>query len=322
MSGSKQDRPPISPILVLAIGILATASSSIFVRYAQNYASTLVIATFRLVLATLFLAPFAITRRREELSHLGKDKIRLSFTAGIFLALHFVTWFESLKYTTVASSVVLVSTAPIWVAVLSPLMVNESLRRNVLIGLGLAFGGSIIVAFSDVCRWDNFRLICSAWDESTRGSLLWGDFLALIGSFMAAAYVLIGRKIRPTLSLLSYVFVVYGIGGLALVVGMLFLGQSLFGYPSQLYLWVFLLALVPQLLGHSSFNWALGYLSAVYVSVTLLAEPIGSTILAYFLLDEKPTLFKIFGAILILAGIYIARDKTESGVIDPRRDDA
>jgi drug/metabolite transporter (DMT)-like permease len=122
---------------------------------------------------------------------------------------------------------------------------------------------------------------------------------------MAAGYILIGRRLRQKLSLVGYIFVVYGIAALVLIIVMFAAGQKPFGYPSEAYLWMILIALVPQLLGHSSFNWALGYLSAAYVSISLLGEPIGSTILAYFLLDESPTALKIFGAILILVGIYL-----------------
>jgi len=117
---------------------------------------------------------------------------------------------------------------------------------------------------------------------------------------------MIGRKLRPGISLMGYIFLVYGVAALGLVILMLASGESPVGYPSQAYLWFLLLAIFPQLLGHSSFNYALGYLSAAYVSITLLGEPICATILAYFLLNEIPTPVKIFGAILILAGIYIA----------------
>jgi drug/metabolite transporter (DMT)-like permease len=139
-----------------------------------------------------------------------------------------------------------------------------------------------------------------------RGRAFLGDLLALAGAMFAAAYVIIGRKLRVNITLLSYIFLVYGAAAILLVILMLFTGGSAFGYPPITYLWFLLLALIPQLLGHSSFNWALKYVSAAYVSITLLGEPIGATILAYFLLDEAPTTVKVFGAILILTGIFIA----------------
>jgi drug/metabolite transporter (DMT)-like permease len=123
---------------------------------------------------------------------------------------------------------------------------------------------------------------------------------------MAAGYLLIGRRLRGGISLVPYIFVVYGIAAIVLIGLMFASGQSAIGYPPQTYVWLILLALVPQLMGHSSFNWALGYLSAAFVSITLLGEPIGSAVLAYILLDETPTILKIIGAILILAGIFVA----------------
>jgi drug/metabolite transporter (DMT)-like permease len=139
-----------------------------------------------------------------------------------------------------------------------------------------------------------------------RGQAFLGDLLALVGAVAAAGYLLIGRKLRARISLLSYIFMVYGMAAVVLLGIMFAAGQSPLGYPPQTYLWLLLLALIPQLIGHSTYNWALGYLSAAYVSIALLGEPIGSTILAYFLLSETPTLFKIVGGILILAGIYVA----------------
>jgi drug/metabolite transporter (DMT)-like permease len=134
---------------------------------------------------------------------------------------------------------------------------------------------------------------------------LLGDLLALAGAMMAAGYIIIGRRLRVNITLLGYTFLVYGMAAVVLAAIMFGSGLSPFGYPSKVYVWFVLLALIPQLLGHSSFNWALRYLSAAYVSTMLLGEPIGSTVLAYFLLQETPGVLKIFGAILILGGIYV-----------------
>ncbi len=298
--------PRIHPLFILAVGILAGSTASIFVRNAQVYAPSFVIAAYRLSLATMVLTPVAITVRRSELKSLTRKNLFLAILSGIFLALHFATWITSLEYTTVASSVVIVSTVPIWVALLSPFTIKEKVAKPVLIGLTLAMAGVIVVAVSDACIWKEGRLLCPPWLEFMRGRAIIGDLLALLGAFSAAGYVLIGRRLRTELSLISYVFVVYGAAALVLILIMLMVGQSPIGYPAIAYVWLILLALVPQLLGHSSYNWALGYLSAAYVSVTLLGEPIAATLLAYFLLGETPTEMKIFGAILILIGIYIA----------------
>jgi len=299
-------KPAVPPLLVLAIGILAVSTASIFIRYANEYAPSLVIAAWRLSLASLVLAPIAVTRHRAELSTLRRRELGLALLSGLLLAIHFATWISSLAYTTVASSVVLVSTVPLWVALFSPITIKEPLTRPVLIGMILALLGGVIVGMSDSCSWQAGRLACPSWSEFIQGKAFLGDLLALVGAVAAAGYLLIGRSLRVRVSLISYVFVVYGMAAIALIVIMLTAGGRPFGYPPITYIWFLLLALIPQLLGHSTYNWALGYLSAAYVSIALLGEPIGSTILAYFLLNETPTLLKIIGAVLIMVGIYVA----------------
>ena len=299
-------RPPVHPLLVLAFGILAVSTASIFIRSAQEYAPSLVIAAYRLTIASLVLAPFAISRRRGELKALNRNAIGLALLSGLFLALHFATWITSLEFTTVASSAVLVATVPLWVALLSPFTLKEPVTRYVWMGMGLAMIGGIVVGLSDTCQWSGGGLVCPPATEFFKGKAFIGDMLALAGALMGAGYIVIGRRLRPNLSLLGYIFVVYSMAAVVLVILMFSAGLPATGYPPVAYLWFVLLALGPQLLGHSSFNWALKYLSAAYVSISLLGEPIGSTILAYFILDEVPSGIKIFGAILILSGIYVA----------------
>ena len=285
-------RPPVPPLLAVLFGILAASTAAIFIRYAQGDAPSLVIAAWRLSLASLVLTPLALTRRRAELASLSRREVGLALLSGLFLALHFATWITSLEYTTVASSVVLVSTTPLWVALLSPFTLREPITRLRAVGMLVALTGGVIVGLSDS-------------GESAASNPLLGDALALAGAVMGASYVILGRRLRSRMSLVSYTFMVYGMAAVLLVALMLAAGQTPFGYPTQAYLWFALLALVPQLLGHSSFNWALRYLSAAYVSTVLLGEPVGSTILAFVLLNETPGLLKLAGAVLILAGIYV-----------------
>jgi drug/metabolite transporter (DMT)-like permease len=299
-------RPAFPPLLVLAFGILAVSTASIFIRYAQQDAPSLVIAAWRMTLAALILTPLALTRRRSELGSLSRAELGLAALSGFFLAIHFATWISSLAYTTVASAVVLVDTTPLWVALMTPLLLRESVSRPVWAGMGLALVGGVLVALSDTCTWGASGLACPSLSEMTRGSAFWGDILALAGALAAAIYLIIGRRVRARVSLLTYVFVVYGIAAIALIAFMLGAGQSPVGYPPTTYVWFLLLALFPQLIGHSSYNWALGYLSAAYVSIALLGEPLGSIILAYFLLEEIPTLPKLTGGVLILLGIFLA----------------
>jgi drug/metabolite transporter (DMT)-like permease len=287
-------------------GILAVSTASIFIRFAQKDAPSLVVAAYRLTLASLLLAPLALTRHRAELRSLTRRELLLGLLSGFFLALHFATWISSLEYTTVASSVVLVTTTPLWVALLSPLILRETSGKTVVIGMLLALMGGAIVGLSDSCAWQNNNLVCPPLATFVHGTAFFGDFLALSGALMAAGYILIGRRLRAKMSLIPYIFVVYGMAAIVLLIIMGISGQRAVGYPPETYLWLFLLAFVPQLLGHSTFNWALRYLPASLVSITLLGEPIGSTILAYFILKEAPTMLKLVGAGLILAGIYVA----------------
>lgn len=308
MSQNQNDppRPAIPPALAIVFGILAVSTASIFIRYAQVEAPSLVIAAWRLTIATLVLVPIAFVRKRAELLTLTRSEVRLALLSGVFLSLHFATWITSLEYTTVASSVVLVSTTPLWVALLSPFTLKERVSRMILIGMGMALVGGALVGISDTCVWADGRLACPPLSEFVQGKAFMGDLLALAGAIAGAAYLLIGRKLRQRISLVSYVFVVYGMAAICLVLIMITAGYSPFGYSPTTFLWFILLALVPQLLGHSTFNWALGYLSAAYVSITLLGEPIGSTVLAFFLLNETPSLIKLVGGVMILAGIYVA----------------
>jgi drug/metabolite transporter (DMT)-like permease len=300
-----QDRPPVNPYLALAMAVLAVSTASIFIRYAQEDAPSLVIAALRLTLAVILLAPVALTRFGGELRSLGRRRLGFALLSGLFLALHFATWISSLEYTTVASSVVLVSTTPLWVALIAPFALKEPVTRSILVGMGLALIGGLVVGLNDACTWQA-GLVCPSWAEMVRGQAFLGDLLALIGAIMAALYLIIGRRLRERLSLVSYIFVVYGMAAIALLVMTVLARQPLTGYRPVTYVWLLLLAIIPQLFGHSTYNWALRYVSAAIVSITLLGEPIGSTILAMILLHEAPTTLKIFGAILILAGIYVS----------------
>jgi drug/metabolite transporter (DMT)-like permease len=166
------------------------------------------------------------------------------------------------------------------------------------------------VGISDACGWTQAGLACPPLSEFVAGRAFWGDLLALAGAVTAALYLVIGRKVRERVSLVAYIFVVYGVAALVLIAIMLAAGQAAFGppggFPPVTYLWLLALALIPQVLGHSTYNWALGYLPAAYVSIALLGEPIGSTLLAMLFLNEMPASLKIVGAALILVGIYAA----------------
>lgn len=304
----KSDQPIkyFSPTMGLVFGILAASSASIFIRFAQQDAPSLVIAAYRLALATLILAPFAILRRWQELKTIGWRKASLMLLSGVFLGFHFATWITSLRYTSVPSSAVLVATSPLWVALLSPIFLKERISRMVGIGLVIAFAGSVVVGGGDACQLTASGLNCSSLAEALAGKSLLGNGLALAGAWFAAFYLVIGRKVRSGLSLLSYAFVVYGTAALTLLVMVAVTRESLTGYAPSSFAYFLALAIFPQLLGHSSFNWALKFIPAAMVSVVLLGEPISSTILAFLILHEPPTILEGIGGAMILAGIYLA----------------
>src|SRR5688572_16372197 len=201
----------------LLTAILAVSTSSVFIRFAQADAPSLVIAALRLTCAALLLAPLAWTRHRAELQRLTRKEITLGAISGIFLAVHFATWISSLEYTSVASSVLFVSTGPLWVALLSPVLLNERLSSAALFGLGMAILGGILIGLSDACAWDA-GLKCPELSQVMQGRAMWGNFLALVGAWTVSGYLIIGRKLRVKMSLIPYIFLVYGLCAMMLII--------------------------------------------------------------------------------------------------------
>jgi drug/metabolite transporter (DMT)-like permease len=282
-------RPPVPPFFVLLLGVIAVSTGSIFARLAD--APALVIAAYRCTLATLILLPIASISARDELRRLARREWMLAFGAGFFLALHFATWISSLDYTSVASSVVLVTTNPIWVGLLTPFISSDRISRATALGILLSVTGGVVI---------------SAGDFQVGGTALLGDGLALLGAMAAAVYLLLGRRLRQNLSLVSYVVVCYGSAALLLLGLVTVLRLPMTGYSSDTYLWLLAMAVVPQIIGHTSYNWALGFFSASLIAVSLLGEPIGATVLAYLVLGESVGWVTLVGGAIILAGIYFA----------------
>jgi len=301
---SSEKHPLFKPVLATALGILFVSTASIFIRFAQSEASSIAIATFRLVIASLILVPLAVIRNQSELKRLNRDELIKAGLSGFFLAMHFTVWISSLEFTSVASSVVLVTTTPLWVALFSPLVLKESIRKSVIIGLLISMAGSVIVGLGNACQLEGGVLECQSLMSGSRA--MFGNFLALLGAWMAAGYMLMGRQLRKKLKTLSYVTLVYGIAAVILIVITVIRREPIFSYSPRTYFWLVALGLIPQLLGHSLFNWALEFISAAYVSLTLLGEPIGTIILALIFLKESPTFLEGIGAGLILLGIVVA----------------
>jgi drug/metabolite transporter (DMT)-like permease len=276
--------------LLLPIGIIAVSTASIFIKLCD--APVLIIATYRMMLASLMLTPFACHQKTWR--GWERDDLGWFFISGLLLSLHFAFWIASLKYTSVASSVVLVTTHPIFVGIGGWLFLKERLGLNLIFGIALSVLGSGLISYGDM---------------SLSREAFMGDGLALLGAIAASGYLLVGRKMRKGQVLLSYIFPVYSTAGLLLILFALIFQESFWGYSSSTYLYLFLLALVPQLIGHTTFNWALKYLPASVIAITTLGEPIGSTLLAYFILGEGLTIWKVVGGMSIFAGILIALRK-------------
>lgn len=298
--------PAGTPLAGLFFGILAVSTASIFIRFAQGEAPSLVIAAGRMLGATLLLFPFAIRNLAADLKKITGRTIIFLGLAGIFLGMHFATWITSLEFTSVASSVVLVTTAPLWVALLSPVLLKEKVKTAVFLGLAISMVGSILVGLNSLCNVNLAGISCMSLSTLFAGRAVWGNLLALVGAFLSAGYLMIGRHVRHEVSLLSYTFVVYGVAAVSLLLLLVLGGVVLRPYPAETWLWIFLLALIPQVLGHSTFNYFLKRLSAAFVSVALLGEPVGTVLLAYIFLRESPTPLEIIGGVLILTGIAAA----------------
>jgi drug/metabolite transporter (DMT)-like permease len=288
------DAPSRARVLaVLAAGVLVVSTASILIRWLQaDGVPSLSIAAWRLAFAALILAPVVLARCRDELVGLAWREWGLAVASGAFLAAHFATWILSLEYTSVASSVALVTTNPIWIGIASWLLFRERLGAVMVLAIALAIAGAAVIFLTD------------AADEA--GAPVLGNALAVIGSLTVCGYLLIGRRLRRGMSLLAYVGVVYATAAVCLVLFAAAAGAPLGGFAPASWLMLLALAIGPQLLGHTSFNWALKYLSATLIALAILGEPVGSTVLAWLLLSEPVGPVKLVGMALLLAGIFLA----------------
>lgn len=276
---------------VLLFGIGAASFASIIIRITP--APSPVIAAGRMLFASLLITPFFFKSLRAHRNELTLHRLRWALLAGIFLAGHFALWIESLKHTTVVSSVVLVAMNPIFVALIAPTFFKERLSLRGWLAIFIALFGAILIAGPTL----------------QSASLTTGNLFSLGGALCAAGYVLIGRKLRPDLSLLNYIYPVYTFAALLLLIFTFISRTPIFSYQPKTYLLILLLAIGPQILGHTSFNWALKFLPAPVVAMSILGEPVGTTILSAFLLCQPPTTHEIAGGLLICTGIYLVARK-------------
>jgi len=274
---------------LLALGVVAVSFSAVLIREAG--APALTTALYRNAIATLLLLPLALGRYRGELRSLTARQLWLAFAAGGMLALHFATWITSLEYTTVAASVVLVTTQPIWTALGGRALYGERLHRRTMAGIGVALVGALVISGGDVA-------------VSARSAF--GDLLAIIGAITAAGYFLIGRNLRQDLSLVPYVTVVYATCTVLLVPAVLVSGSQATGFPAKTWVMFVLMALVPQIMGHTVFNYLLRYMDPTLVAIAIMGEPVGATLLALAFYGETPPWTAVAGGLIVLAGIYVA----------------
>ena len=276
-----------NPMIMIVIGILGISLSSIFVKYAQ--APSAVTAAWRLLWTVLFLTPVVVGKRpvRQELLRTPRKLVWLSILSGLFLAIHFVLWFESLKHTSVASSTTIVCTEVIWVCLGYCLFLKGKLSWKAIAAICVTLLGSVLIALSD----------------SGSGQQLYGDILALLAAVAVAVYTLIGRVVRKDLSTTVYTYMVYTACAAVLLVTCLAQGSGLFTYGISAPIVGALLALFSSILGHSIFSWCLKYFSPSFVSASKLCEPVVAAILAGFLFGELPGWLQIAGGILILGGV-------------------
>ncbi|MFZ0323919.1 MAG: DMT family transporter [Actinomycetes bacterium] len=288
-------RPPRRDLLLLAVGVVAISTSAPLI--AATAAPALAIAFWRNAFGTVAMAPFALVLHHRELFSLSRRQWALAGTGGVLLALHFATWIPSLDYTSVASSTALVATQPAWAALIARWR-GQLVPRRAWLGIGIAFAGALVI---------------SGVDFSLSASALFGDLLALVGAFFAAAYVTVGAEARRSTSTTVYTAIVYGVTSVVLLAVCLVLSQQLVGYTADTWSKLVLLTLGAQLLGHTVFNAVLKTTPPTVMSLAILFEMPGSALLAWVWLAQVPPRGVLPGAALLLAGITIVVRSGSSG---------
>lgn len=276
------------PMIMIVIGIMGISLSAIFVKYSQ--APSAVTAAYRLLWTVILMSPvvWGSRKQREELLKTDRRTVILCAASGIFLAVHFCTWFESLRHTTVASSTAIVCTEVIWVALGYCLFLKGKLTGKAAAAIGISLAGSLLIAYSDS-------------GEGT--GHLYGDILALLAAVAVACYTLIGRVARTTMSTTAYTYIVYVCSAITLVILTIVQGYSLTGYGMSGVVVGLLLSVFSTILGHSIFSWCLKFLSPAFVSASKLCEPVVAAIFAAILFGEIPGVLQVIGGAVIIGGV-------------------
>jgi len=285
------------PIIMIVIGVFGISLSSILVRYSS--APSALTAAWRLLWTVILMTPVVLGKKtiRQEMGAMAHGTVFLSILSGLFLAIHFAVWFESLRHTSVASSTTIVCTEVIWVSLGYCLFLKGKLSWKAILAICVTLGGSILIALSD-----------SAAGETN----FYGDILALIAAAAVAVYTLIGRIVRTNVSTTSYTFIVYSACGALLALLCIIKGYGFFAYGISGVLVGLLLAVFSTILGHSIFSWCLKYFSPAFVSASKLCEPVAAAAMAAVLFGESMTFMQLLGGTLILGGVLFY-SRTESG---------
>lgn len=274
---------------MIIVGIIGISLSAIFVKYST--APSAVTAAFRLSWTVVLMSPVVWGKKevRKELLQMDRKAFGLSVVSGLFLAAHFVMWFESLNHTSVASSTSIVCTEVIWVAIGFCMFMKGKLTGKAILAIGVTVAGSLMIAYAD----------------STAGTIhLYGDFLALMAAIAVSVYTLIGRTVRSSVSTSVYTYVVYSSCAAVLLLMCLVQGYQMFSYGVSAVIVGLLLSVFSTILGHSIFSWCLKYFSPAFVSASKLCEPVVAAIFAAFLFGEIPAVIQIVGGVTIIGGVY------------------
>lgn len=274
--------------LLLIPAVLAVSWAAIIIRACE--APSTAIAFYRMILAVVILTPLTLTRFTRDFKAFTKNTMIFTLVSGFALAWHFYFWIASLEYTSIASSVVLVTTQPIFLTALTAVFLGEKPGFKGYLGIGLAVIGTVLIA---------------GFDFNLSTEYLKGDILAILGAIMAAVYLLFGRIARPSLGVIPYIYVVYSTAALTLAVILLLTGSLFVSYGKINYLYFLLLAIGPTLIGHSLYNYTIKHIKAHKVGVSIVAEPVLASIWAIFIFNEIPKIGTITGGILIIVALIL-----------------
>lgn len=269
-------------------GTFFTSVSSIIIRLSE--APALAIAAYRMLFTIGILALPVYFKNREEFKKLSRKDFLMCLCSGIFLALHFASWIQSLQMTTVANSTILVSSSPIFVALINYFLLKEGISKRMVLGISISLAGSVIIGMGA--------------SQGGGSSMMVGNILAFMGAIFVAGYLVLGGIARKTISAGVYVFIVYSVSALVLFSMCVITGTPLSPYPAREYMLFFFLALFSSILGHTLYNYLMKYFSSTLISVSTLGEPIFASLMALLIFREIPSVYTLVGGLITIAGIY------------------